>query len=231
VLAAPPLVEAGAPAATGPWLRSCAQAAVEAEAKLVRQARHWQVTGVPLPPPFLATRDFAQALWDNGIYSEQLFFFNTDARVRAYAHGCADMPRLGMTSGSAGRKRPRPSALALTAAAEPREGSVEVAAAPNAVGLDRCFDCAAEVAVLRALMLQVWPRFVVGDGSLSATGSGDSEGEAMLARAIRRVAGSISTAISPRSGRTLAMTVSPAAFQYPCHVSGCLGLEGALCLA
>lgn len=164
----------------------------------MRQSR--LVAGAPLPP----LADFAQARWDNGVYSEQLFFFNTDARVRGYAHACADAPRSGKKGSGpvAGRKRARP-------AAATDEADAAVGAESEALGLDHCFDCAAEVAVLRALVLQVWPRLVAGG----------AKSEVALACAIRRIVGCVSAAISPRSGRTLTTTVSPAVFQYPCHVS------------
>lgn len=169
---------------------------------------------------------FATALWDNRVYTEQMFFFNTNTRVRAYfAFGdCTDAKLVGyqeelVSPPVGGRKRNRDSSpttadgptVLAELKREPSGGDVsrscgvEVDRGHSSSGLDHCFDCSTEIAILRSFLLHVWPQL--------------SRDSSRVCSAICSLSCAISTAVSPLSGRTLATALLPASIRFPCHVS------------
>ena len=174
--------------------------------------------------------------WNNTNYSEQLFYFNTDTRVRAYYHNCSDIIHgskltLGVDpsvindisnphrsfpfSSIATEKRKRgaqksdvcvplgekfgPSLLCLSEGSPSAPDVIE----PEIVGLDHCFDCSAEMCILRSLVAQIQQK---------------NSDDAGISDVLRQLSASISAAISPQTGRTLTTVVSQTALRFPCHV-------------
>ena len=173
-----------------------------------------------------ADHSFATATWDNRVYTEQMFYFNTNTRVRAYwsLGDCTDAMLMGAQDELAsppigGRKRHRESSPATADGStilaalkrEPSGGDVsrsrgaEVDRGQPSAGLDHCFDCSTEIAILRSFLLHVWPQL--------------SRDSSDVCSAICSLSGAISTAISPLSGRSLATSLPPASIRFPCHVS------------
>jgi hypothetical protein len=180
---------------------ACILSAAFQEANAALYGEHSLSCGLP----------YARVLWSNTVYGEQLFYFNTNTRVRAYHHEYSDAcMESGPVSGTQGlRKRARelPAGSDRVSSAES-----ECYSQPHPdvrIGLDHCFDCSAEVCILSAYMSQLWSRA----STLPAR---------VQQRAVRRLSSAISAAISPKTGRNLTMQISEAARDFPAHVSGVL---------
>lgn len=141
---------------------------------------------------------YPTAHWDNTVYSEQLFYFNTDTRVRAYFHKCSDVYQQ-----TAHRSYVDPAHNTKKRLRTVQQDAVS--SNHQITGLDHCFDCSAEVAVLSALLGHVWPELDLHSDS--------------AALAIRLLSENISSAMSPRSGRSLRTVVQQEDLCFPCHVS------------
>ena len=198
--------------------------ALEAEISYIqqRQKEKRQVLDAACLPAIAHSTAYAKNRWNNQVYSDQLFHFNTDTRLRAYFHDCSDaQEKLRSLSLSSPRSPPRHVSLSRKRL-RPNDGSnsryfkagfnsvfveeePEIPDACKGIGIDHCFDCSAEVAVLRAFLLQVWPRI--------------NHSSAELASTIRSMSTSISSAISPHTGRLLTTVLPQAALRFPCHVS------------
>jgi hypothetical protein len=187
--------------------------------------------------------------WDNTTYGEQLFYFNTDIRLRAYDHRCSDAYARTQTASVVARQTASLSCFAEISPANvegsistdvltrkrPREHgqvadpdcsadrmcplpfsawtdvaqdmSCVAAHAPiDVVGLDHCFDCSIEVSILSSYLRLVW----ASNGTLS---------EPHFSSTLLHLSASLSTAISPYSGRSLTTQLHQSALRFPDYVS------------